>query len=351
MIKEFFIGELSKIEPDWKRLEAGSEMTSFQSYDWSLLLLKDIKEKLLRSIFWKPVFICHFNDDGKIDMIAPLVVQSRSVNLRFYSMTSGICILGEKSYSDYLNFIYDGWSDEAADEIFGFIHDNYGELELRFNNVPENSSLAKYISARFELLNRDGETAVFVKNPADADEYYKSLSKNTRQNIRTAYNRLAKSGFEYEITLCDTVPDKASEKVMHDIHNDRFIKKNGLDGKFSIKKFIWAAAHKNNEIKHNCVFNALKTLDSSWLLLIRINGEIAGYLCGLKSKDTYYVLQNSFSEKFREFSPGFLACYDLVTRFAGDGDIKYIDFTRGTEDYKYKLNGTEKSLCNFVFNI
>ena len=145
------------------------------------------------------MFICHFNDDGKIDMIAPLVVQSRSVNLRFYSMTSGICILGEKSYSDYLNFIYDGWSDEAADEIFGFIHDNYGELELRFNNVPESSSLAKYISARFELLNRDGETAVFVKNPADADEYYKSLSKNTRQNIRTAYNRLAKSGFEYEI--------------------------------------------------------------------------------------------------------------------------------------------------------
>lgn len=136
MIKEFFIGELSKIESDWKRLEAGSEMTSFQSYDWSLLLLKDIKEKLLRSIFWKPVFICHFNDDGKIDMIAPLVVQSRSVNLRFYSMTSGICILGEKSYSDYLNFIYDGWSDEAADEIFGFLHDNYGELELRFNNVP-----------------------------------------------------------------------------------------------------------------------------------------------------------------------------------------------------------------------
>lgn len=55
MIKEFFIGELSKIEPDWKRLEEGSEMTSFQSYDWSLLLLKDIKEKLLRSIFWKPV--------------------------------------------------------------------------------------------------------------------------------------------------------------------------------------------------------------------------------------------------------------------------------------------------------
>lgn len=51
MIKEFFIGELSKIESDWKRLEAGSEMTSFQSYDWSLLLLKDIKEKLLRSIF------------------------------------------------------------------------------------------------------------------------------------------------------------------------------------------------------------------------------------------------------------------------------------------------------------
>lgn len=54
MIKEFFIGELSKIESDWKRLEAGSEMTSFQSYDWSLLLLKDIKEKLLRSIFGSP---------------------------------------------------------------------------------------------------------------------------------------------------------------------------------------------------------------------------------------------------------------------------------------------------------
>lgn len=106
MIKEYFINNLSKIENDWKRLEIGTEMTSFQTYDWSLLLLKDIKEKLLRSIFWKPVFVCHLNSGGEVDMIAPLVVQSKSLNLRFYSMMSGICILGEKSYSDYLNFIY-----------------------------------------------------------------------------------------------------------------------------------------------------------------------------------------------------------------------------------------------------
>ena len=351
MIKEYFINNLSKIENDWKRLEIGTEMTSFQTYDWSLLLLKDIKEKLLRSIFWKPVFVCHLNSNGEVDMIAPLVVQSKSLNLRFYSMMSGICILGEKSYSDYLNFIYNKWSDEAADEIFSFIHENYGGIELRLNNVLENSSLAGYVTNHFELINRDGETAVFVDNPVDADEYYKSLSKNTRQNIRTAYNRLAKNNFECEITMCDTIPDKATEKVMHDIHNDRFIKKNGLDGKFSIKKFMWTCAHKNNETRHNCVFTALKTLSSSWLLLIRINGEVAGYLCGLKDKDTYYVMQNSFSEKFREFSPGFLACYNLVTRFAGNNEIKCIDFTRGTEDYKYKLNGTEKRLCNFTFNI
>ena len=105
MIKEYFINNLSKIENDWKRLEIGTEMTSFQTYDWSLLLLKDIKEKLLRSIFWKPVFVCHLNSSGEVDMIAPLVVQSKSLNLRFYSMMSGICILGEKSYSDYLNII------------------------------------------------------------------------------------------------------------------------------------------------------------------------------------------------------------------------------------------------------
>ena len=96
MIKEYFINNLSKIENDWKRLEIGTEMTSFQTYDWSLLLLKDIKEKLLRSIFWKPVFVCHLNSSGEVDMIAPLVVQSKSLNLRFYSMMSGICILGEK---------------------------------------------------------------------------------------------------------------------------------------------------------------------------------------------------------------------------------------------------------------
>ena len=90
MIKEYFINNLSKIENDWKRLEIGTEMTSFQTYDWSLLLLKDIKEKLLRSIFWKPVFVCHLNSGGEVDMIAPLVVQSKSLNLRFYSMMSGI---------------------------------------------------------------------------------------------------------------------------------------------------------------------------------------------------------------------------------------------------------------------
>ena len=29
MIKEYFINNLSKIENDWKRLEIGTEMTSF----------------------------------------------------------------------------------------------------------------------------------------------------------------------------------------------------------------------------------------------------------------------------------------------------------------------------------
>ena len=45
MIKEYFINNLSKIENDWKRLEIGTEMTSFQTYDWSLLLLKGHKGK------------------------------------------------------------------------------------------------------------------------------------------------------------------------------------------------------------------------------------------------------------------------------------------------------------------
>lgn len=31
MIKEYFINNLSKIETDWKRLEIGTEMTSFQN--------------------------------------------------------------------------------------------------------------------------------------------------------------------------------------------------------------------------------------------------------------------------------------------------------------------------------
>ena len=54
-----------------------------------------------------------------------------------------------------------------------------GGIELRLNNVPENSSLAGYVTNHFELINRDGETAVFVDNPVDADEYY-NCSLKTR---------------------------------------------------------------------------------------------------------------------------------------------------------------------------
>lgn len=45
MIKEYFINNLSKIENDWKRLEIGTEMTSFQTYDWSLPAPQGHKEK------------------------------------------------------------------------------------------------------------------------------------------------------------------------------------------------------------------------------------------------------------------------------------------------------------------
>ena len=112
--------ELKEYESVWKKLETGREMTAFQSYDWNVLLveqwLKFEYNRLLSNIC-----IAEVIENDKTVMLIPLIVQKKSLGIKWLGRKKGIYFLGIESWSDYMNAIYfepnNLWFDFAFKEI------------------------------------------------------------------------------------------------------------------------------------------------------------------------------------------------------------------------------------------
>ena len=101
------IENFSKLESVWKELEKGEDMTSFQSYHWYQMLNecyvpKDTPNYL--SIY------AVVKRDNEIVLIAPLWIVKKTFKI---VNKKGIYFLGREGWSDYLNFIYKDFDDDA----------------------------------------------------------------------------------------------------------------------------------------------------------------------------------------------------------------------------------------------
>lgn len=98
--------DMVSLEPMWKELEHGAEMTVFQSYDWNVLLVEQWMKFRYNRRFTK-IYIFQVIEDDKVVLIAPMIVQRKSFGIKWLGRKKGIYFLGIESYSDYMNMIYD----------------------------------------------------------------------------------------------------------------------------------------------------------------------------------------------------------------------------------------------------
>lgn len=336
--KIFELNNFTLLKKDWKRIEQGADMTAFQSYSWYTLINEQYKKKAY-IIPGQAVYIAAY-DDNEIKMIAPLfIIKLPSVAEKF-NITNGAHILGKWGYTDYLNFIYDDFSEDCFEKIVSVIRNTFYVSSLNLHQLLPDTSIRKYIDTKYpSALLFEGECAkINVKD--NFDTYYNTLSKSTRQNLRTAKNRADKDNVDihYELHKQITYQDA---KEFYEIYRTRQkIKKTVSDA--NKNGFVKSVISKYTEYKQgrfNLLINAMTSLENGFILGCYSGEEKIGMCMGIEDAAGVRIPVVCFKESFAKYSPCMLCIFQYIKDSYEKNFIKTFDLLKGSEQYKTRLGG------------
>ena len=339
------VKDFEALEGTWKQLENGKDMTAFQTYEWNRLLIEEFFSLLYNRLFAEVK--CYIvTENQKAVAILPVIIQKRNAKIVWWGRKKGAYILGEGSWSDYLNFIYKEPNTKAWELILKNLPRPFFATSLR-----SNTEMCHFLDARGDMCGQ--HPSVFIPLMSDAAEYLASLSKSVRQNLRTAANRMNKDALVYELRIEDGKLNASLATELVSMHYDRAKIKNQKQYK---KNLHWISRNIRNSYKeyqnrqYNIIYHSMISNMAGVTVIVYLNGVPAGYMYGVRDFDAVRVMHNCINEEYKFYSPMFKGAYDFICEEINNKrySVTQIDFTRGNEGYKFQLGGEELFLNNYM---
>ena len=309
----------SRIRDDWARLyDLTPEVSPFLHPDAMHIAYRYfypyyISRKTL------PCFMV-FKENGVARAIIPFL-KHRSGRLQLFGNVNGF---------DESGFVYD--SVNILPDIFSNIKG--GDYNIEFVRINANSPISAYISADARPTSNAA-----IHFDSNFQEYISTLSKSVRQNIRTAYNRLANDGLHFDIK---TYVGKDADFPINDIidlycrrHYQRYGVKTGRLKHWFLKTQSFATRY------YRFSSNALT-------VVLNIHGRPAAFLSGLFNENRLVVPRLSIDSKYQRYSPGMLLCVETIKHLQSNTNIRTLDLAIGNESYKYQLGAVEYFTYRFL---
>lgn len=335
------IKSFSKLEYIWKDLERGKDMTCFQTYSWYKMLNECYVPE--DSSNFLSIYAVVKNED-EVVLIAPLWIVKKTFKL---VNKKGIFFLGRDGWSDYLNFIYKDFDNDAMSFLLEDLVKKYKVNCFYFSELKQNVQSYVYFNSKMKLKKSEKCTCVALTLPSTKEDYHKLLSKNARQNIRTAHNRIKKDGLEVRILFDDKNIDRERCRV---IREQRFIEKFSHISKLRRMKY---------KIMHRLTFHFQPYLpfmcyNEGHFLTTYISNELCSFFYYLIDKNhrQIYVIAAGVNLEYSRYSPGIISLNAFINELIKTkNDIDIIDFTRGNEQYKYTVGGKEHYIEDAIFSL
>lgn len=305
-------------------------------YCYNIELLKEIKDGFYRiRNFLRRVhvdFLIAYEEDTPI-VIAPLEWKKKVVSP-----------IGVSEAFDFVDLFYRIDIDEnllrlAQVAIFQFLK-NQGVENIVWKFVPEDSLSKKYLEDQNIAEYAEIENVRILFD--GYEEYIKSLSKSTRQNLRTAKNRLVKDEKQFSLitNYANKLPNCTIEKCIS-IYRDRQGNKYG-------KGFL-------NRISINTInyATAMMRKNSGILFCLEIDGNVAAFMFGYinREKNSIEIPKLAIDDSYAFYSPGMILVYQTIEYLQKNTNIRTLDLCRGTENYKLKMGGEIYKTYNFTIKL
>lgn len=332
--------QFSLLRDDWKRLEKGPDMTYFQSYDWYEML--NVHYVPDDTSDYVSIYVVLRKKHETI-LIAPLWIVKHTFR---WVNKKGIYFLGREGWSDYLNFVYNEFDGDGLCLLLNDISKKYGVYNYKLSELRQNVKSLRFLINRFLAKRDELGTCVSLKIPNTQEEYKSILSKNARQNVRTAHNRLIKDDIDIRIVFDDS---NVNRDICRDIREHRFLKKfQKRSGLRKLKQNIgWRLTY------HFRQFLPFYSYDKGGFLTLYHGEVLCSFFYYLKDDIHHNILiiAAGVNMNYLRYSPGIISLNSFINYLIETREVEEIDFTRGNEPYKYAVGGKDHYIETISFRI
>lgn len=313
MIKIFYTTKIDKIEEDWKNLEReNSDIDPMCHFEFVKKFAFSFTNKLKRFISRQKIRFYTAVENDKTLLIMPVVETKTKLEtlytLDFFDIISQKDISSDKFY-DCLKLIA-----------------NTAKKDIVLQRFREGFNTAKKLAGKVEFDQFEG--CVKIDYNDNYDDYYNGLTKNARQNLRTAYNRASTDNYEVKFEFHQGKIKKELSKQLEKLYIARLKNKNK---KFNFAKEI---LYKIDEPIGKVCFN----LDNSFTSVVFLNDNPVAYMSGIISKDEVIVPRLAINDKYARYSVGIILVNETVKHLI-NAKINTLNLAVGTEKYKTQMGG------------
>ena len=313
-----------ELADDWQHIyESMPASSAFDALEWNRLWWKHFggeSKLMLRSVV---------RPDGSTAIIAPLRLDSNN--------DEGVCtFLGGTDLVDYLGFKHD--AELRTDDVQVLLESLYTDPEISalvLESLPEDSHTIHAIKDVAEKIGWEVHiweegVAPRVSLPSTVDDYYASLTKKHRHELRRKLRRLYSAGDveQIELTTPGDILDRIGDFI--DLHRGS-----------SIDKQEFMTAERECFFREMAVNLAEKNITR--LYFLTLNDEIVATSLAFKVGTVKYLYNSGYDPDRSWLAVGLLNHAINILASIGQGITVY-DFMRGDERYKYHLGAVDRRI-------
>jgi hypothetical protein len=328
----------SEIATIWQRFSQVEPPSYFCTLAWHKIVREFLKATFLTKKVYRLVYftVSDTETDSTIKLLGFFFIKSTK-GTKSINFTQ---LLGP---SDYYDFVYvEPVSSALLKNIITKIASDQHCTAISFSHIKESSKLFEVLK-QFDSLQFESLDCVALELNTSYDEHHQSLSKNSRQNLRTAHNRIIKNGVRSEIVFLKQQDATAIDfKLLKNIYKERSSSKNQfVHWKSKLYNLMDDPFRKKLDL-----FDLKEVKETDFILgILKLDNEIGAYFFGLSNGSTVEINRVALNQKLKFYSPG-MVLLDTFVKLAYETGILTIDLTVGDEKYKYDLGGITHKIYN-----
>lgn len=309
---------IEKTRDYWLSIQTDAPENYYQSYEFNFKCYVNRKTSLSNILRGNTTcrFIV-FTNAGEPIAIAPLVLDEHPCK--------AIRLLGHGTNAGTLDFVYrDSLGRDEMKDILDTVHNLFTDYRLDFIFVSQRSKMYSFLEPSEQFEN-------YMIAASGYQNWFDGLSKKTRQNIRTSYNRLSNDGLCFG--LKKIVQQEIDDTLLQEI--DAIYQKRRQD--WGYKSSAWQQFKRIRASKRDLVYQTVSSSPSGVIYQLLVNDKCAAFLAGYQFKNYIHVPRLAIDDEFSRYSPGMVLINECLKQF--EGEPFEFNLGRGSEGYKKKLNG------------